>query len=106
MPHSGMRPEQIYTLSWQHVDVSTERVIHIPGGKTKNAKRTLALTQKVYDMLMTRYQREGAPREGGSFQRLRSQDTSTSPVSSINTRPRSGRQASRTSNCIAFATHS
>lgn len=63
MPHSGMRPEEIYTLSWQHVDVSTERVIHIPGGKTKNAKRTLALTPKVYDMLMTCYQREGAPRE-------------------------------------------
>jgi hypothetical protein len=60
-------PEEIYNLSWQHVDVSAERIIHIPSGKTKNAKRTLALTPTTCDLLLTRYQHQGTPREGWVF---------------------------------------
>jgi integrase len=56
---TGVRPGEACALEWRHVRLepapgSKFGHIHIPGGKSKNAKRNLSLTARVRDMLTAR----------------------------------------------------
>ena len=47
----GLRPEESFRLRWQHVQ---EDVLHIPFGKTENARRRIPLTQRAAALLSMR----------------------------------------------------
>jgi integrase len=47
----GLRPEEAFRLRWQHVQ---EDVLHIPFGKTENARRRIPLTQRAGALLSMR----------------------------------------------------
>jgi hypothetical protein len=47
----GLRPEESFRLRWQHV---REDVLHIPFGKTENARRRIPLTQRAAALLSMR----------------------------------------------------
>jgi integrase len=56
---TGMRPGEASTLEWSHVRLqpaagSRFGYLHVPGGKSKNAKRNLSLTARVAAMLAER----------------------------------------------------
>jgi integrase len=56
---TGMRPGEASALEWRHVRCdpaagSKFGYVHVPGGKSKNAKRNLSLTARVAAMLATR----------------------------------------------------
>lgn len=44
----GLRPEECFRLEWEHV---RDGAVHIPCGKTPNARRTIPLTQRAADLL-------------------------------------------------------
>jgi len=46
----GMRPDEVFRMTYSNVDFFN-RTILIVRGKTKNAKRTLSMTQQVYELL-------------------------------------------------------
>ena len=59
MLDTGVRPGEACELEWKHVRLdpapgSKFGYIHIPGGKSKNAKRNLSLTARVSEMLKAR----------------------------------------------------
>jgi len=59
MLDTGVRPGEACALEWQHVRLdpaagSKFGYIHVPGGKSKNAKRNLSLTARVAAMLTER----------------------------------------------------
>jgi integrase len=47
----GLRPEECFRLRWEHV---RDRAVHIPFGKTENARRTIPLTQRAAAILEMR----------------------------------------------------
>lgn len=47
----GLRPEECFRLRWEHVQGGA---VHIPFGKTANARRTIPLTQRTAAILETR----------------------------------------------------
>src|SRR4051794_37341973 len=47
----GLRPEESFRLRWQYVH---EDVLHIPFGKTENARRRIPLTQRAAALLSMR----------------------------------------------------
>jgi integrase len=47
----GLRPEECSRLRWEHV---RDGAVHVPFGKTKNARRTVPLTQKAAALLEMR----------------------------------------------------
>ena len=47
----GLRPEESFRLRWQHV---RDDVLHIPFGKTENARRRIPLTQRAAALLSMR----------------------------------------------------
>ena len=47
----GLRPEECFRLRWEHVQ---DGAVHIPFGKTENARRTIPLTQRTAAILETR----------------------------------------------------
>ncbi len=47
----GLRPEESFRLQWQHVQ---DDVLHIPFGKTENARRRIPLTQRAAALLSMR----------------------------------------------------
>ncbi len=64
---SGMRPDEIYRLRWEHVDLGPDGVIHVQGGKTKNAKRDIPLMRESSDCLKGRLEQQGSPADGWVF---------------------------------------
>jgi integrase len=48
----GLRPEECFRLQWEHV---REGALHIPFGKTENARRTIPLTQRAAALLEMRH---------------------------------------------------
>ncbi len=68
MLDTGMRPGEASAIEWAHVRLqpaagSKFGYVHVPGGKSKNAKRNLSLTARVAAMLKARHK----SRRGGSF---------------------------------------
>jgi integrase len=53
LTEAGMRPEELFTLRHENVHMP-ERYIHIPGGKTKNAKRDVFLTEAADEVIKRR----------------------------------------------------
>ncbi len=56
---SGVRPEELFTLLWENVDLASRAetpngVIHIREGKTDAAKRSIPLTPRAADVLKRR----------------------------------------------------
>jgi integrase len=47
----GLRPEECFRLRWQNV---RDGNLNIPFGKTENARRTVPMTQRVVDLLVSR----------------------------------------------------
>jgi integrase len=47
----GLRPEECFRLRWEHVQ---DGAVHIPFGKTENARRTIPLTQRTAAILEMR----------------------------------------------------
>jgi integrase len=59
MLDTGVRPGEASAIEWKHVRLepasgSKFGHVHIPGGKSKNAKRNLSLTARVWAMLLER----------------------------------------------------
>ena len=50
---TGMRPEEVYTLRPEYVDL-LRRTVHVPRGKTAAARRVLALTSAALEVLQRR----------------------------------------------------
>ena len=44
----GVRPEEVFRLEWEHI---RDGAVHIPFGKTENARRTIPLTPRVAALL-------------------------------------------------------
>ncbi len=51
---TGMRPEECYRLRWEHI---RDGAVHVPCGKTSNARRVLPLTQRSAALLDLRRER-------------------------------------------------
>jgi integrase len=47
----GLRPEECFRLRWEHV---RDGAVHVPFGKTENARRTIPLTQRALALLEMR----------------------------------------------------
>jgi integrase len=47
----GLRPEECFRLRWEHV---RDGAVHVPFGKTENARRTIPLTQRAAGLLEMR----------------------------------------------------
>lgn len=68
----GLRPEECFRLRWEHVQ---DGAVHIPFGKTENARRTIPLTQRTAAILeMRRTAAEGewvfpAPTSSGHIEK-------------------------------------
>jgi integrase len=61
----GMRPDEVFRMTYSNLDFFN-RTIFIERGKTKNAKRTLSMSQEVFGLLKAR--RQSHPTITGSFQ--------------------------------------
>src|SRR5262249_35433289 len=63
---TGLRPEECFRLRWEHISFSSGRhgTLRVLEGKTKAARRTLPLTQRVRNLLEGRWEEAGKP-EGG-----------------------------------------
>jgi len=55
MLDQGMRPDEVFRMTYSNLDF-VNRTIFVERGKTKNAKRTLRMTQEVYALLKKRSQ--------------------------------------------------
>jgi integrase len=51
---TGMRPDECYRLRWEHI---RDGAVHVPCGKTSNARRALPLTQRSATLLDLRRER-------------------------------------------------
>ena len=54
----GLRPEECFRLQWEHV---REGSVHVPFGKTANARRTIPLSQRAAAILEIRRSAAEAP---------------------------------------------
>lgn len=48
----GLRPEECFRLRWEHI---RDGAVHIPFGKTENARRTIPLTQRTAALIEMRH---------------------------------------------------
>jgi integrase len=65
---TGMRPGEVFSLSWENVFFDTEGgSIQIIEGKSKTARRTLPMIPVVFEALKVRYEAQGCPNEGWVF---------------------------------------
>jgi integrase len=55
----GMRPDEVFRMTYSNLDFFN-RTILIERGKTKNAKRSLSMSQEVYELLKNRKQSQPA----------------------------------------------
>ena len=53
---TGTRPDECYRLHWEHI---RDGAVHVPCGKTSNARRVLPLTQRTAALLELRQERAG-----------------------------------------------
>jgi len=53
MQDSGMRPQDVFRLRWEHVNWQ-KRTVFVPDGKTKNSRRYVPMSKRVMDDLMSR----------------------------------------------------
>ena len=72
MLDTGMRPEEVCRLKWEHVHLDPVNdarfgYLHNPHGKTKYAKRNLSLTGRVQSLLSMRHEAAGKPASGWVF---------------------------------------
>jgi len=64
---TGMRPDsEICAMRWENVHFE-EGYIYVPGGKTKNARRPIPLTERVKTVLRRRHEDAGKPDMGHVF---------------------------------------
>lgn len=63
MLDTGMRPQEVFRMSWDHVNWQ-RRAIFIPFGKTRNSRRFVPMSQRVMDALLLR---AASKREGWVF---------------------------------------
>ena len=63
---SGMRPDECYRMRWEEITFSSGKygTLLITCGKTAAARRGLPLTSRVRQMLESRWEAAGQPREG------------------------------------------
>ncbi len=54
----GLRPEECFRLRWEHI---RDGAVHVPFGKTENARRTIPLTQRALAILEMRRSVAAAP---------------------------------------------
>ena len=71
---TGMRPEEILRIRWEHVRFqpagdATYGYIHNPRGKTARAKRNLPMTRRVQEIMERRHVEAGEPGAGYVFPR-------------------------------------
>jgi integrase len=64
---TGMRPEEVYELRWEHVLLNGSGLIQIPNGKTKAARRYLPMVPEVYSALKARHEQQKQPITGWVF---------------------------------------
>jgi integrase len=68
MRGTGMRPNEVYTLRWEHVLLNgTGGLIQVARGKTKAARRALPMVPEVYAVLRQRYEIACQPENGWVF---------------------------------------
>jgi integrase len=53
MQDTGMRPQDVFRLRWEHVNWQ-KRTVFIPHGKTKNSRRYVPMSERVNDALLSR----------------------------------------------------
>jgi len=63
---SGMRPEEIFRMGWEHV-CWEQREYFIPFGKTNKSRRHVPISQRMYDNLIARWHAAGKPQTGWVF---------------------------------------
>jgi integrase len=95
----GLRPEECYRLEWEQI---RDGAMHIPFGKTENARRSIPLANRVAALLDVR--KPPRPR-GGSFPPPPRAATSSSRHSRSRTRKRAESRASNTSRPTRSAIH-
>jgi len=63
---SGLRPEECFRLRWEDINMNAERygILRVLNGKTKAARRTIPLTQRVNAVLEQLREASGRPDEG------------------------------------------
>lgn len=63
---TGLRPEECFKLRWEHIIFATGRhgTLRVLDGKTRAARRTLPLTQRVRNLLQARWENCGKPEDG------------------------------------------
>ncbi|HZR66851.1 MAG TPA: site-specific integrase [Terriglobales bacterium] len=63
---TGLRPEECFKLRWEHISFSSGRhgTLRVLEGKTKAARRTLPLTQRVRKVLEARWEAAKKPEDG------------------------------------------
>lgn len=67
---TGLRPGELVRLRWESVATPTDgstSFLAIEQGKTKNARRTVILTDRVRAILLNRHARAGRPTDGWVF---------------------------------------
>jgi integrase len=75
MQDTGMRPQDVFRMRWEHLDW-LKRVLFIPYGKTKNSRRHVPLSERVIEALKLR----GVAANGWVFPSTRSKSGHVSNV--------------------------
>jgi integrase len=65
----GMRPGEVFVLTWEHIFMGEEEtgLIRVADGKSKAARRVLPITPRVFGLLKGRHEAQGSPAEGWIF---------------------------------------
>jgi integrase len=53
MQDTGMRPQDVFRLRWEHVNWQ-KRTVFVPYGKTKNSRRYVPMSERVVEVLVSR----------------------------------------------------
>src|SRR5215469_2894100 len=63
---TGLRPEECFKLRWEHISFPTGRygTLRVLEGKTRAARRSLPLTQRVRNVLQAQWENAGKPEDG------------------------------------------
>jgi integrase len=74
MLDGAWRPEDVSRFDWANVkfaatDDAAFGTIWVPGGKTKNSRRTVPMTRRLAALMEMRYAAQGGPKEGWVFPR-------------------------------------
>jgi integrase len=68
--HTGMRPGDLYTLTWQELNLNFRRLVKMPGKTLHHpnpAKLDLPVTPDLYDLINPWHTQRGNPKEGLVF---------------------------------------